>query len=71
LLEAVHGERSSYQSYIWVTKNKRCWEARGLSREDQRLVSTNSYENPPRDFAKYLNNWNPIHSVLKGYSVNR
>ena len=65
LLTSVHGNRSVFQSYIWVTKDKRCWETRGLSREDQLLVSKGSYQNPARDLSTYLNNWSPIHEALK------
>ena len=65
LLDAVHGPRTTYQSYIWVTKNRRCWETRGLSRDEQLLISKGSFRNPARDLTRYLNNWSPIHSALK------
>lgn len=64
LLTSVHGQRSAFQSYIWVTKDKRCWETRGLNREDQLLVAQGSYQNPARDLSRFLNNWSPIHAVL-------
>src|SRR5437773_5875732 len=65
MLIAVHGQRSAFQSYLWVTKDKRCWEARGLSRQEQLLVSKASYQNAARELTTYLNNWNPIHAALK------
>jgi hypothetical protein len=65
LLRSIHGERNAFQTYIWVTKNKRCWETRSLSREDQLLISKDSYHNPARDLTPYLNNWSPIHAALK------
>ena len=65
LLTAVHGQPNAFQSYIWVTKDKRCWETRGLSRDDQLLISKGLYQNPARELTPYLNNWNPIHVALK------
>jgi hypothetical protein len=65
LLTSLHGQRTAFQSYIWVTKDKRCWETRGLSREDHLSVSQGSYQNPARDLTPYLNNWSPIHDALK------
>lgn len=65
MLESLHGKRNSIQSYVWVTKNKRCWETRGLSRKDHLLISQGSYENPARELTQYLNNWNPIHTALR------
>jgi hypothetical protein len=65
MLSALHGNQKSIQSYIWVTKKKRCWEARGLNREDQLRVATDSYENPSRELTHYLNNWAPIAATLR------
>ncbi len=65
VLSSLHGKQNSVQSYVWVTRSKRCWETRGLSRKDQLLVSKDLYQNPARDLTKYLNNWNPIHAALK------
>ena len=61
---ALHGKQKTIQSYVWVTKKKRCWEARGLNREDQLGVASGSYENPSRELTRYLNNWMPIAAVL-------
>jgi hypothetical protein len=65
MLSSLHGKRNTIQSYIWVTKKNRCWEARGLNRKDQLLISTNSYRNPTRDLTQHLNNWAPIAAALK------
>lgn len=65
LLTSVHGERSVFQSYIWVTKDKRCWETRGLSREEHLSISQGSYKNTVRELTPYLNNWSPIHTTLR------
>ncbi len=65
LLTSVHGQRNAFQSYIWVTKDKRCWETRGLTREEHLSISQGSYQNPARELTAYLNNWSPIHAALK------
>ena len=64
LLTSVHGARNTLQSYMWVTKDKRCWEARGLSRPNQMSISRGSYSNSMRELTPYLNNWTPIHDAL-------
>jgi hypothetical protein len=65
MVSALHGKQKIIQSYVWVTKKKRCWEARGLTREDQLGVASGSYENPSRELTRYLNNWMPIAAVLR------
>jgi hypothetical protein len=51
------GSRLVGWGYLWVTKEERCWEARDLEdrKRDERRSSEGSYENPVRDFSKYLN----------------
>jgi hypothetical protein len=65
MLSILHGRQKTIQSYIWVTKKKRCWEARGLNREDQLLIAKNLYQNAARDLTPYLNNWSPITAALR------
>lgn len=65
MLSSLHGGQKTIQSYIWVTKKKRCWEARGLNRQDQLLIANNRYQNPTRDLTPYLNNWGPITAALR------
>src|SRR5882724_1912999 len=39
-LHAIHGRIGNrIHSYLWVTKTGRCWESRGLSRDDQELLA--------------------------------
>ncbi len=56
-LKSLHGNLKVFQSYLWVTKKNKCWEARGLKKKDQVLVANNLFSSPKRDFTKYLNNW--------------
>ena len=65
VLTALHGKQKSIQSYIWVTKTKRCLETRGLNRQDQLLVANDLYRNPTRDLTQYLNNWAAITAALR------
>lgn len=64
IFSSLRGSQKTIQSYIWVTKKKRCWEARGLSRQDQLLIANSQYRNPTRDLTAYLNNWGPIITAL-------
>jgi len=59
-LRSIHSSKRKIQSYIWVTEHKRCWETRGLQREDQLRVAEGRYSDPSRDLTKWLNNWAPI-----------
>jgi hypothetical protein len=62
-LDAIHGSRKGFQSYLWVTKNRECWEARGLTRPDQLLIAQGQFKNNERNFRAYLNNWQPIEEL--------
>jgi hypothetical protein len=49
-----------FQSYLWVTKQGKCYETRGLNRSEQSRIADKTFTNDTRDFTAYLNNWNPI-----------
>jgi hypothetical protein len=51
---------NTVQSYLWVTKQKKCWEVRGLKKDDQLRISKGDYEEDKRNLVDYLNNWKPI-----------
>ena len=64
-LRAIHGSgKSTIQSYIWVTKKQRCWEARGIKQQDQLSIADGSYEDAARDLTPFLNNWKPLVAAL-------
>ena len=63
-LTSIHGNIKTIQSYIWVTKKNKCWETRGLKKQDQILVANNAYSDTKRDLKEYLNNWEPIKKLL-------
>jgi hypothetical protein len=62
-LDSIHGRVETIQSYLWVTKNKRCWEARRLNRNEQEALAQGRYEDEVRDFSEYLNQWTPIQAL--------
>ena len=59
-LRAVHGALKTFQTYIWVTEAKHCWETRRLNRADQLLIAHGDYQHRHRDLMPWLNNWAPI-----------
>src|SRR3990172_3398523 len=62
----IHGKTvKRIHSYFWVTKTKRCWEARGLANADQELLALDRFSNKDRDFSVFLNAWNQIESKLR------
>ena len=64
-LNAIHGRSARFQSYLWVTEKKQCWETRGLNRVDQFLIAEGRFGNAIRDFSAFLNNWTPIKMLNK------
>ena len=62
---AIHGRSTTrIQSYLEVTKTKRCWEIRGLANADQELAALDRYSNAERDFTSFLNAWGQIEKRL-------
>ena len=62
----IHGKTvKRIHSYFWVTKTKRCWEARGLANADQELLALDRFSNKDRDFSVFLNAWNQIETKLR------
>ena len=57
-LRLIHGlEKKIIQTYLWVTERNQCWETRDLEggKEDKLRIKDGEYENPIRDFTKFLN----------------
>ncbi len=62
-LNTVHKENKSPNIYLWVSKNGKCWETRGLRKKaTDELVIDNKVAPKNRDYSQYLNNWNMIFS---------
>ena len=64
LLDKIHGKQKLFNSYLWVTSENKCWEARGLKKHDQLLIAEHRYVNEDRDFTNFLNNWDQITKEL-------
>jgi hypothetical protein len=56
-LEDIHGKQKTIQTYLWVTNKDKCWEARGLNKQDRIMIANHAFKEPLRDFTKYLNTW--------------
>ena len=65
-LKAIHGGQAKrLHSYLWVTKTKRCWEARGLNKADQELLAQDRYGDEDRDFTVFLDAWEEVQTGLR------
>jgi hypothetical protein len=53
------------QSYVWVTKDGRCWETRGLGRVEQNDIATGNFQNDVRNLTPFLNNWRPLETRIR------
>jgi hypothetical protein len=63
---AIHGEaKKRIDSYLRVTKTRRCWEARGLPNADQELIALDRFTDENRDFTVFLNAWKQVEAGLK------
>ncbi|GAB4002181.1 hypothetical protein GCM10028807_60260 [Spirosoma daeguense] len=50
--------------YLTVTKKKKVFETRGMSKKEMQLLCDNDYINHQRDMTVYLNNWSTIVNEL-------
>lgn len=59
-LRAVHGRPKRLHIYLTVTETKRCFETRGVHRDELRRIGWDQYRHRHRDLTRWLNNWGPI-----------
>jgi hypothetical protein len=63
-LDAIHyGNPKVFQSYLWVTKQRECWEARGLTHPDQLLIVQGQLKNDERNPSAYSQQLGPIEEL--------
>jgi hypothetical protein len=62
-MDAVHGKQKRFQLYLWVTEKGRCWNARGLSKQERRQAADQTFFDKDRDFTAYLNNWHMVEAL--------
>lgn len=58
--ERLRRNTGTIQSYVWVTSSKRCWETRGLTRQQQIELANDEFTDSVRDLSPYLNNWSKL-----------
>jgi len=63
--DLIHGQVERLQSYFWITKRGRVFEARGLSKDDQKKVVEDRFADDARDFTPFLSNWADIRQKLR------
>lgn len=64
-LRKIHGKRKRIQSYLWITKSKRCWEGRGIASADHDRIAFDQFMSAERDFSQFLNEWKRLEQKLK------
>jgi hypothetical protein len=62
-LDSIHDRPEKIHSYLWVTKDKRCWETRDLRLKEKEEIADGRYVDKIRDFTEYLNQWKPIQAM--------
>jgi hypothetical protein len=66
-LRLIHGQqKKTIQTYLWVTEEHKCWEARELEDGvgDQHKIVEGQYEHRVRDFTVFLDNWRQVTARL-------
>ncbi|MEX2437328.1 MAG: hypothetical protein WD509_01985 [Candidatus Paceibacterota bacterium] len=66
-LHNLHPNLKYIQGYLWVTSDQKCWETRGLKKNQTNAIVQGTYaddDKDARDFTSYLNNWESIINQL-------
>jgi len=62
-ISAIHGKKDKYDLYFTLTKQKRCYETRGLKELQRREIVSTPAGECKRDFTEYLDDWSPIEAI--------
>jgi hypothetical protein len=62
--DKIHGKKERLQSYFWVTKDRKVFEARGLSKNEKQDLKSGIFNDPKRDFTQFLENWGALKAKL-------
>ena len=66
-LRTIHGRSGKrIHSYLWITRTGRCWEARGLNKQDEEMIAFDRFTDGERNFTAYLNGWSRVERLLRG-----
>lgn len=65
-LDALRSRTKVIHTYLWVTTTNRCWETRGLNKQQQDAIVDDDIQriDKVRNLTQYLNNWNPVKEKL-------
>lgn len=65
-LKQIHGGKNRYNVYFWVTQDGKCFETRGIGRQQENDIADGQYDGVPatRDFSAYLENWTLIENKI-------
>ena len=66
-LKLIHSsQKEKIRTYLLVTKNKECWEIRGIDKKQIDAIGRKGINviNKDRKFSRYLNNWKPLEKKL-------
>lgn len=56
---------ATIHSYLLVTRESKCWEARGTTKDEQKAMIAGRHVPAERDFSLFLNNWDLMTDRLK------
>ena len=62
-ISAIHGRKDKYDLYFTITKQKRCYETRGLKELKRREIVSAPAGDPKRDFTASLDDWSPVEAI--------
>jgi len=67
IFENLERYGKTIHSFIWITnsENPKCWETRGLKKEEKYAIVDNTYSNNQRELTHYLENWKSILEKLE------
>lgn len=51
--------------YLRVTSDSKCWDTRGLGKQDLLHIENNTFSDHSRDLSPFLNNWNLVLQQLQ------
>lgn len=63
--DRMHGKVDQLHSYLWLTKDERVIETRGLGKKDKNKIINGDFIDKNRNFSVFLDNWLPIEKKLK------
>ncbi|MBD3278953.1 MAG: hypothetical protein GF388_11695 [Candidatus Aegiribacteria sp.] len=63
-LQRIHGNKTEYHFYPWVTNNNTCIHGRGMGKKQIREYLQGNYNLGPRDLSEYYENWGFLDDLM-------